>query len=767
MPKRLLPLLLSFFLLTIPLSLFAQSLSGSIIDEDSQALPGVQVYIPLLERGTVSDPDGKYLIENLPEGAIHIEFRFIGYVTQKETVILQGDDSHKLDIILRETTLHAHEVVVERDRIDIRSATMSVSVVDGRELDLTRGQSLASIIKDQAGVTVISTGPSIQKPVIRGLHSQRVTVVNSGVSQEGQQWGGEHAPEIDPFSPSSIEIIRGAAGVEYGIGAIGGVIKVSPAELSEETRISGGLSTNLFENNRQVAGSFHLGSAMSFLPGAAWRIQASGRKAGASTSPLDFISNSGFVELNSSLGLGYHGDEIGVDIHASHFGTSLGLFTDAHFGNAADLERAIERGRPSSVGEFTYDIESPKQTIAHDMLTVDAHYDWSQNSHLQLIYGLQNNGREEFDAHGQGNSEKAAFRLDLLTNSLELKNESLGENYIRSLGLSYTNQANRNGESGQLIPNYRSHALGAFLRESRILDSWTIEGGGRFDYKQLGAWLDLGGGSKFEKNDKSWSSITGIVGVIKSFGQSYSLSSTLSSAWRPPSVNELYNFGVHHGTAQFEEGNPDLKLERSLSLDISARVDTELIHGELSLYANRIRDFIHVFPTGQYRVTIRGSYPNFEYQQTDALLKGFDARVEFHPFPLMSLGLSTSMIIAEDTSAELPLINMPSDRLGGSFGYDLPWFHRLYKTNLELSFSTVFRQDRFPEGVDFSDPPDGYTLVNLEFSSDFPWLTKVGQMSVSVRNIFDTKYRDYLSRYRYFVDDPGRDVVLRINVPFG
>ena len=77
--------------------------------------------------------------------------------------------------------------------------TQAANSLSEQELDRSRGLSLGESLKSISGVTSLNTGNSIAKPVIHGLHSNRVLVLNNGVRQESQQWGSEHAPEVDPF----------------------------------------------------------------------------------------------------------------------------------------------------------------------------------------------------------------------------------------------------------------------------------------------------------------------------------------------------------------------------------------------------------------------------------------------------------------------------------------------------------------------------------------------------------------------------------------
>lgn len=109
------------------------------------------------------------------------------------------------------------------------------------ELSKTRGRTLGESMKELTGVTTLTTGNSISKPVIHGMHSDRILILNNGIRQEGQQWGSEHAPEIDPFIANKLSVVKGAQSVRYGANAIGGVVLVEPANLPDSSGVNGKL----------------------------------------------------------------------------------------------------------------------------------------------------------------------------------------------------------------------------------------------------------------------------------------------------------------------------------------------------------------------------------------------------------------------------------------------------------------------------------------------------------------------------------------------
>lgn len=762
--RTLLALTASLFLFqTVPAS--AQFVAGFVSDSEGNALSGVQIVVQGTTRGTVSLDTGRYRLDGLSSGAIQLSFRFIGFRTEDRLVDVPAEGGVELDVVMEPELFRVDEVVVTaegQEEAMLKRSTRSVIVLDALALEELRGQTLGEMLSTLPGVTSLSTGPSISKPVIRGLHSQRVVVLNSGIVQEGQQWGGEHGPEIDPFSPGRIEVIKGAAGVEYGVGAIGGVIRVEPEELPYGEEISGRLEANAFSNNRQGAGSAMIQGG---LFGGGWRAQTSFHRAGDSRTPDHIIRNSGFREWDGSLSAGFEGDRIGWRAIASHFGTTLGLYTGAHIGNVDDLLRAIELGQPAVEHDFSYSIDSPKQKIAHDLISLRGHVKLSTGDWIEAQYGYQSNRRSEYDAHARSEDPAGdpAFSLRLATNTLDLKLRAKPRGkWLGVVGLSGMTQANRNQETGLLLPNFRAMTGGVFTRGSHVSGPLTLEAGGRLDYRWLEAFpRENQGTGSFVRKTHSWASPSGVLGLIWRFSEHWSLASSAATAWRPPGVNELYNYGVHHGTARFEAGNPDLNPEHSLGLDATVRHLSESFTVEVSGYVNHMDGFIYLRPDARPRVTIRGTFPSFSYSQTTARLIGLDGSLTAQAGRGFELSGVLSVVRGQDLDNDEPLLAMPADRL--QLGVRKYWGESF----LGLKGMVVARQDRFPAGVDFADPPPGYSLLGLEAHHTFSPGGSPLHVTISVDNLLNTAHRDYLSRFRYFIDDPGRTLALRIHLPIG
>ncbi len=748
-----------------------QDLSGRVLDERNKPLQDVTVTIETLQMGQVTDLDGRFTLGPLPEGTFLVNFRYVGYVLERRTVSI-SDRSVHLDVTLLPAVIESEGVTVTdvSDARDILTRSQqSVSVLEGKRLDDVRGQTLGETLEKLPGVRSLSTGPSISKPVIRGLHSQRIIILNAGVPLEGQQWGGDHGPEIDPFSQSRIEVIKGAAGVEYGVGALGGAIRLEAPPLPTRPGVSGRLTLNGFSNNLQGAGALALEGGVAGVEGFGWRIQGSFREARDASAPDYVITNSAFRESDGRISLGYLGDRLELKGVFSHYDTELGIYSGSHIGNLSGLLDAIARGRPPQVVRANYAIDAPKQEIRHDLISLQSILHLTSGDRLEIQYGFQNNRRKEFDVPFLRRSEvRPGFDMKLQTHTLEtrLRFRPRGR-LFGTIGLSGMNQANFNIEPGFLIPNFRAVTGSGFARGSFVNEGFSIEAGLRYDYRWMRVFPFDKKKDRFSRRIHRFSNVSGVTGATYRFASSWSISANLGTGWRPPGVNELYSNGLHHGTAQVEIGDASLVGERSLDLNTTLRHADDRLTFELSAFRNRIDNYLYLIPDPSPTITLRGVFPTFRYQQNDAELTGLDGYLDFKLTPRLLFGGQASVLRADNLVTSEPIFGMPSDRIVIHSQISLPDSRSFQDSFLDIEAQFISKQDRVPANVDYAPPPDGYTIINAQLGAELNVGTAPLRLSLSVRNVFNERYRDFLSRFRYFIDEPGRNIVLRLQIPFG
>lgn len=754
------------------------TLYGTVTEaETGEPVPFAEVFLVETGQGQITDEKGKFVFTELCERAYTVTCDHIGCHHLSKEIKLVGEMS--LDFSLAHEALNLGEVVVQEKAI-APTTTQTERTLSSATLDAAKGQTMGDMLKLLPGVSSLNTGGSISKPVIRGLHSNRVLMLNNGVRQEGQQWGSEHAPEIDPYIADNVSVVYGASGVRYGSDAIGGVVLVEPKPLRQQKGVGGEVNLAGFSNGRSGAASAMLDGKLGGKLPLAGRLQGTFRRGGNLRAPDYFLENTGMQEINYSASLGLQRERWESEVFFSQFFTKIGIFRGSHIGNLTDLENAIERGRPVDEGSFSYDLKRPLQRVAHYLLKVKNSLRTGTVGKLSLQYARQFNRREEFDAHKRFGTIPTGFdepemMFEITTHSLDMAWEHKSwRHFTGSMGGQVLAQRNTTDRGG-LIPDYDSQTAGVFWIERwrKYPFPLEFEAGLRYDFRRLDV---ANRGNEVIDKLLDFNNLSGTFGAVYKASDHFDIQLNLGTAWRSPNVNELFSDGVHHGSASYEMGREDLLPERAYNTSLAFSFDNQHnLSASLSLYQNRVQDFIYLEPQEQPVLTIRGAFPSFAYQQTDATLTGLDWGAEWSPLAWLFISSTGSILRARDTRNDEWLVLMPADR----FRHGLRFILGKNKKSDNATFvgaamQNVLRQSRVPDGVDYAPPPDAYTLFDLEAGMGFFLKEKssVGspqssvQVTLSVQNIFNTAYRDYLNRLRYFSDEAGRNVALRLKLNF-
>jgi iron complex outermembrane receptor protein len=740
----------------------------------ARPLSGAVVAVEPVAGGPVrrarTDDAGHFDVHGLPAAPVRLVVRLMGYAPVDRVVELTRGDV-QLAITLAQTSVRLTAVSVTGDTLADPLATVASTTTLGREaLAGVRGQTLGETIKYVPGVSLIQMGPSIAKPVIRGLNSQRILVMNSGVRQEDQQWGTEHAPNIDSFDADVVTVVRGAATVLYGADAIGGVVRVDRAAVPTDGPARHELSLNGFSNNRQGALALGTEGAALRLPWVGrtgYRLRMSSRVAGNAAAPDYYLSNTGFRELNGSAAFGVTRRWGTADLLVSRFATELGVLRQAHAGSFEDLARAMTTAPIDSA--FAYTIGRPNQRVAHTSARLRTVLELPHGSHLEVVYGFQFNQRREFDNHGPLRFRNVpAFHLHLFTNSLDVRwRHAAWRGLSGTVGASGIYQGNQTLGKAFLIPGYDLGQGAVYAQEELSLAGGRValQAGVRGDVITQTTLPYDDAGIRSPAGTRRWTGGSGSLGTTVWLADQLSASVRVARAWRPPTVNERYAQGVHHGTAQYELGQASLSAERSLGLEGTVKWTGATLALEGAAYDNRIDGFIYLEPRAPV-FTLRGAFPAFTWSQTAARLRGAELSASWSPVAWLQVVGTGTMVRGTARASGRPLFDMPADRMTVQLRRvgDGP---RLGRWHAGVGGVLVRRQDQVPAATIYALPTAGYGLLSAEVGAVG---LRVGRramdVSLSVQNALDTRYRDYLSRYRLFVNDPGRDVVTRVRLPF-
>jgi iron complex outermembrane receptor protein len=762
--------------------------AGQVTDNQGQLLLGASVWIEPISRGAVTDEQGNFQIKGLCSGEYKMVVKYIGYEDHTASITLPLHD--KLSIRLQSKVRVLHDVVILGEHIQQHGLAQSVSVMSESSLALNRGKALGDLITHVPGVSTIMTGPAIFKPVIQGLHGQRILILNNGVKQEGQQWGIEHAPEIDTYIASEIEVVKGAESVRYGADAMGGVILINPASLRKSNRFGGEVNTAFMSNSGMVATSAMVEGKFKRAASWDWRIQGTLKRGGDFRAPSYVLSNTGVSEYNLSGALGYYGATRTFEFFMSSFNSELGILRSAHTGNLEDLQQSIINKTPWYTDDFTYTIKNPKQEIHHHMVKAKVSLPFL-NSRINLQYSGQLNKRNEYDIRRGGRSDIPSVSMRLFSNSADATVDFEHGIASTSVGLTTSIKNNMN-EPGlgvkPLMPDYVQVNAGAFAIEKIRVKKWLLEAGLRMDY-QFQEVRTFNESNQLIKPTFDYTFATGSLGAAYYFTPFSRLISNIGLSSRPPHISELYSQGLHHGTAAIEEG---LMLRDNTWLTSSAAVNKEFskkwiltyqylqdkFNVEASVFVNDIDDYIYLRPYDT-RLTIRGYFPVFRYDQTNARLAGADLAMHWNISSRIGYDHKVSYVYASDRTSNDRFLFIPPPHVAHSLRY-APVDEKWKDFYVEIGLQTYFKQQRAPRtlypqeviGVqvestfDFMPAPKTYSLVRAQVGKNFAIGKEVFTASLSVDNLLNTSYRNYMNRLRYYADDLGRNFSIRLFYTF-
>lgn len=747
-------------------------LEGQVMDaHDKTGLPFAGVVIEELNMSCTCDEKGNYRFRGVCKGTYTIRVVHLNCEPLIQSVTVNGNTVQHFYPEHHTEQLRGIEV---RDLRNADKLLLPESELSGEKLRQTRGQTLGESLRNIPGVNTLQTGNSIAKPVIHGMHSQRLLILNNGIRQEGQQWGAEHAPEVDPLIADKLKVVKGAGSVRYGSDAMAGVILVEPRALRDSAGVAGEVCMVGASNGRAGTTAAFLEGNHKRLQAFSWRVQGTLKRAGNLSAPGYTLANTGLSEYNFSYALGWKKKHYGAEVYYSQFNTTLGILGPSHTGNLSDLQNALQRTVPAETGTFTYAINRPYQHAGHELFTARAWLHAGRSGKWLLQYGRQYNLRYEYDKHRPLSDSLAGLnhpelQFELTTHTADLIYEHGFLKHGRGCaGISGMTQANTY-EGRALIPNFRNRGLGFFWMEKYPMGDFVAEAGLRYDYRVLEVYRNVrlpGGGNIIEQNLHPFENFSGNAGLLYRPDSTLQLSLHAGTAWRPPSVNELYSFGLHHGAAAIEYGNAGLGRERTLNGIFSMRfapLPQLLLDG--NVYVHSISNFIYRKPATQAVLTIRGAFPAFYYVQTNALLRGCDVAAAWKLMPSVQLGVKASWLRATDQTAGNWLIMMPSDRYEGNLTYRLKPVARLHDAYVSAAWMYVTKQWRVPANSDFAEPPAAYHLLNLHMAGFIFLCNRNVEMGFSVWNAGNTRYRDYLDRFRYFADAMGRNYTLRLSIP--
>lgn len=720
----------------------AGSLSGTVTTTTGEPVPDAVVTLVDLKRRTRADGAGAFHYAEVPAGPHLVLAESLALGQGSAQVDVKAGEEARAGVVL--DLAHLHDAIVvsagasPRQQLAVAQPT---SVLTAEDLDRRRSSTLGETLAEQPGVSSTYFGPGASRPVIRGLGGDRVRMLSDGLgSADASNVSPDHAVAIDPLSADRIEVLRGPSTLLYGSTAIGGVVNVLDHRIPE-FRADGPIAGELSLGASSVANGKEGALALDGGQGAfAWHADYLQRESGDTSIPglaalpgaasegessrPGRLVNSAADSDAAGVGLSWVGEAGVIGLGVSRFNTFYGV------PNEADVKIDLEQRRVDLKGELLRP--------------------FGPFSGLKLRLGNTDYEHAELEGDEIGTrflSQGTEGRLELVQRSIRGLSGSCGLQFGK-------NDFAAVGEEAFVPPSTTETAAAFFFEELRLGERWRLQAGGRYEQQRTTVDAEL---PDRALPDRDSSGLSASLGVVWEPAPQYAVIASLARSVRLPTSTELYADGPHVATNAFEIGDPDLRSESSLGLDLSLRKRTGRLTGTLSAFVNRISDYVFESNTGEEEdglAVIRfiqqdARFRGFELEGELALYRGEDSHLD------LLFGADAVRAELRATGEPLPRIPPARGRLGLSY-HRGPW-----RTDAEVL--RIQRQGRVSE---HETPTAGYTLVNAGVSRRFFVAGRVLDLLLRGRNLTDEEARDHVSFIKDLAPLPGRDIGLSLRFAF-
>ena len=711
-------------------------ISGTIFDKENKPLPNVIISIPEIHKETISDAFGKYTLSNLPNGSFKISFSSVGFATQTLSISFSGKEITQ-NVALQDNIVHMDEVIVSTVFNKLQSQNvMKVEHESVKSLQQKGATTLVEGLATIPGVSQISTGVSIGKPVIRGLSANRVLVYSQGVRLENQAFGDEHGLGLNDAGIESVEVIKGPASLLYGSDALGGVLYFIPEKFAKANTFGLDLRQKYFSNtlgSNTNIGFKTSGDRFKFLARVSNTLHSDYKIPNG-----DRVTNTRYNELDFKTGIGYSDKNFSSEFRYNYNRLLLGI-------PGAGIAEQSTDNNP----------EYPKQAVYNQLLSLNNTV-FFKSSKLDLNLGYIYNDRAEFP-----DSPVPGSNWHLKTLNYDAKYHfTLKTKFETIVGIQGMQQTNLNVGTEYLIPDATTKDIGGFGTTRYEIGNNVFQAGIRYDVRKVDgiAHGTQGNDGYLAAIDRKFDSYNFSLGYKTDLSKAMILRLNLASGFRAPNIFELSSNGVHDGTIRYEIGNPNLKSEQNLQTDLNLEFNSSHFEVFVNGFYNKINNYIYISPNGN----VINGFNVFDYLQNNANLYGGEAGIHFHPHPLDWLHITSSFESVtgkKQDGSNLPLI--PANKWNNIVRVDFK-SNKTFKEIFALANVEYTLNQNNPS--QFETKSNDYTLVNLGMGGKIILGKTSFNINLNANNLLDKTYIAHLSRLKNDgIPNIGRNVVLGVN----
>lgn len=730
-------------------------LTGTVANnQTSEAIEAARIYVPQLDVVVYSNANGSFTLNSTPTKPFNVMVSRLGYKTEEIAVT-----SNQISVLLSPSVFEMEEVIVSTPFYNLKNQnTVSVSEINSETIQESGASVLADALQLLPGVSAITTGQGIAKPVIRGLSGSRVVTYINDLRYENYQYANDHGLDLGTTA-SSVEVIKGPFSLLYGSDALGGVIYVTPQEFTQRESLTGSVQ------QRYVSQSFGSETSANFgVASGKWQFGITGsylQHTDYETASEEFVPNSRFRSKSSGLNARFS--------DGNYQATARFAYSDKQAG-------IVEQ---RNGGKCDFNIHIPYQGTQLNQFSLRQKLNTGIGL-WDLTTGITLNKRREFEEHEEEEEEEdhteeenhnlgAALNMQNRVLSFDLKNTlPTSGNWQQIAGIQWLDQQNINKGVEILLPNATQRDFGVYWLHQFLSKKLKWQVGLRYDTRKIDSdpFADHHHNStkpheeeeheeEVEKIIQEYNSVNGSIGFTYPVTEKIQLILNASTGFRAPNLAELTSHGIHHGAQRFESGNRNLKSEQNIQIDLGLDFKTTYINIGIDGFYNTISKYIYLNPTEDFEEGIQV----FEYTQTDASLWGGEFFIHYHPQGTFHFESALEYVRGEQKDkTALPMIPPLA------FHQEIHW----EVSPVFAAFVSLDMVDNQNNVSRFESTSKAYEVVNLGGHFDIPF-SKNGELRIQllIRNLGNRNYIPHLSRLKGIgVEQPGRNFVLSAKVNF-
>ena len=638
-----------------------------------------------------------------------------------------------------------------------------ISILNGRELSLRRENTLAETLNSIPGVSNSSFGPSVGRPMIRGMDSDRIKILQNGVNNlDASNLSFDHGVSIDPLIIEQIDVIRGPATLLYGGGAVGGVVNAIdhriPKEKLEgitgrgEVRYGG---ANLEQSNAAVVDVGTGNFVMHFdaynrdaknlrIPGNA----VSDRKSATKFwDPTVNSSHGDYVDYGNN-----HGTNRLINSYSESKGGAIGasMIFDRGYAGMSYAKHQTKYGSPLE-SAVSIDMDNDRFDFASEIRDLGSFFDRAKfrAAYTDYIHKEIENGAINTTFKNQGVEGTFELGHQPMLGIKGIVGAQFEDGKFQALG------------AEAFVPSSKTNSQSVYLYEELPIDKHKVTFGLRHGQHDV----DSKGGGDFIAANKNFKTNNGAIGGLYTLNSQWSLTGNLSHNERAPSYFELYADGVHAATGTYEQGQANLKIEKSNGLDGQIRWKAGQDSLTFGAYYTKFSNYIGLRSTNDTHADhpLTETHKISQFSGIKAEFKGVELEGKTMLTDYLQFNVRGDYVDAKDKTNGGYVPRISPLKLGAGLKYEFDRF------GTRLDILHAFKQDRVATNYNYEGGKelitDAYTNISMMATYKLPTQLNL-EAFTRAHNLLDEEIREHASFLKDIAPMGGRSIMFGLRGDF-